>query len=319
MKITETYVRKLIREALAQLTETEAAIKIDEDKVYEFASYYFDMVLDSPTTSNSRETTRDFLSRNLGGEDASKKANLLVIGNMRDAIEKVLGGVSIESAAEECVDNAFDYLASKGKIDSDNPNVNVAKRILITHTEEILKRLSNLPVEKIAVDVPASAPASPAVAAGGSTKKAGIPYSKNVEEIQKLIGGYAGGITPDGKWGGKTQEAFKAFLEKIKPALQGATTPDILRSWKDYGPKITSVNDRDIAPRYTPDVAGILRFVKDVSPARNIKLATAVPAGEKNRAAGRAAADRVLASVGVESLTSAVNTPGVGTPVKVSR
>jgi hypothetical protein len=281
MKITETYVRKLIREALIQLTE--AAIDVDESKVYEFASDYFRMVLNSPTASGSKETGRTVLVSNLGGEAIFKEVKDFVIGYMYGAIEKVLGGVSIESAAEECVNLAFDDLESKGKIDSDNPNVNGAKRILITHTEEILKRLSALPIEQIATDVPGTAPASSAVAAGGSAKKAGIPYSKNVEEIQKLIGGYAGGITPDGKWGGKTQEAFKAFLEKINPALQGATIPDILRSWKTYGPRIASVKGNAVSPRYTPDAAGVLRFVKDVASARSIRPVEAVPSGEETR------------------------------------
>jgi hypothetical protein len=92
-------------------------------------------------------------------------------------------------------------------------------------------------------------------------EKQGIPYNKNVEEIQKIIG------TPaDGKWGSNTQEAFKAWLNsKTSVTIEGASKEDIIKSWKSSAPKITRVGGKQMS--FTGNASGLLDFVKAINAA----------------------------------------------------
>jgi len=101
--------------------------------------------------------------------------------------------------------------------------------------------------------------------------------SQRVMELQGIVG-----AVEDGIWGPETQEMWTKFVFKNAPDVRGASLEDLTRQWGDYGSDIESVNG--IAKSYTPDVAGALEFLYDITDPSQMSKGAVAPASSQQTA-----------------------------------
>jgi len=134
-------------------------------------------------------------------------------------------------------------------------------------TESQLRKIIREQIETLDTDLSAGARISEAAVVA------------KVSDVQQALNKNVPGLdlTIDSRWGGRTEAAWDAFVDKNYKTASGQPTPEqIKQSWKEYGPKIAG-------GKYAGTPEGALKFINDLSAASS--GTSAAPAAAPSAAA----------------------------------
>jgi hypothetical protein len=123
-------------------------------------------------------------------------------------------------------------------------------RVSVLDAKDFLKKLSGLTDAVSASDV------APSAAAGVKGRRK--PRS-DVKEMQELIGMT---LPHSGIWDDATETAYEKFLDTKSVEIKGASLQNIKDDWQQWGPKITQVYQKDIAPPFPNDTTGVIQLLR---------------------------------------------------------
>jgi hypothetical protein len=123
-------------------------------------------------------------------------------------------------------------------------------RVSVPAAKDALNKLAGL------TDTDSAPDAKPPADAGVKGRRK--PRS-DVKEMQELIGMT---LPHSGIWDDATETAYEKFLDTKSVEIKGASLQNIKDDWQQWGPKITQVYQKVIAPPFANDTTGVIQLLR---------------------------------------------------------